>query len=261
MMRDLVPCCICKCSDRTVLYPSRAANIADPKALNPYSGHYQVNRCSGCGLIYSSPIFDESIVRAIYANYSEANVSSDELGNVRRTMLGYYSLAAPFLLKKDRILDIGCDIGLFLDVAQRDGFSELHGLEPVPVARQAATQRLPQALISGAFYEDADFPENFFDAVVLIHVLDHLARPELHLQRVWRHLKPGGIALAVVHNVESLLALVTGERFPVFNFFHHYFFSKRTLGALFSSFGFEPIRVVSTKNSYSLSFFLERVPF
>jgi hypothetical protein len=53
---------------------------------------------------------------------------------------------------------------------------------------------------------------------------------------------------------------VTGERFPVFNFFHHYFFSKRTLGALFSAHGFAPLRISSTKNEYSLEFFLDRIP-
>jgi 2-polyprenyl-3-methyl-5-hydroxy-6-metoxy-1,4-benzoquinol methylase len=259
-MRDLAPCCICKHVDRKVLFPSRAADILDPETINPYSGHYQINECGGCGLIYSSPIFDDHIVRAIYANYSETNVANEEIGNVRQTMSGYYKLATPYLTKKERILDIGCDIGLFLEVAEGDGFSELYGLEPVTVAREAAKQRLPHAVISGAFYEDADLPANSFDAIALIHVLDHLARPEQHLQRMWRHLKPGGVALAVVHNVESVLAAVTGERFPVFNFFHHYFFSKRSLRALFLSHGFEPLRIVSTKNVYSLAFFLERFP-
>jgi 2-polyprenyl-3-methyl-5-hydroxy-6-metoxy-1,4-benzoquinol methylase len=259
-MRDLAPCCVCRHSDRKMRYPSRPADIADPETVDPYSGHYQINECGGCGLIYSSPIFDEATVRHIYDNYSEANVASEEVDNVRRTMLGYYRLAAPYLTRKQRILDIGCDIGLFLDVARAEGFSELHGLEPVTVARAAARQRLPDAVISAAFYEDADFPADFFDAIVLIHVLDHLARPEQHLRRMWRHLAPGGIALAVVHNVESVLASLTGERFPVFNFFHHYFFSKRTLGALFAANGLEPLRVASTKNAYSLSFFLDRVP-
>jgi 2-polyprenyl-3-methyl-5-hydroxy-6-metoxy-1,4-benzoquinol methylase len=259
-MRDLAPCCICKHSDRKMRYPSRAADIAEPETVNPYSGHYQINECGGCGLIYSSPIFDEPVVRAIYANYSETNVAAEETDNVRRTMQGYYRLAAPFLVEKKRILDIGCDIGLFLEVARADGFLEIHGLEPVSVALGAARQRLPHAVISEAFYEDADIPANSFDAIALIHVLDHLARPEEHLQRMWRHLKPGGVALAVVHNVKSALALLTGERFPVFNFFHHYFFSKRTLGALFLAHGFEPLRIASTKNAYSLSFFLDRFP-
>src|SRR5262249_40512258 len=117
------------------------------------------------------------------------------------------------------------------------------------------------ANISEFFYEEGLFENDFFDLISLIHVVDHLIRPERTLSVVWRQLKPGGICLSVVHNSESLLAKLLGERFPVFNFFHHYFFTKRTLRKLFKSCGFEPIRVVATKNCYSLSFFLERLPF
>ncbi len=259
-MRDLAACCICKQSERTMLYPATAEVLAAPAALNPYSGHYQINQCTSCGLKFSSPILDEDGVRDIYTHWSESNVTADEIGNVRRTMAGYYRLARPFLSERGRFLDVGCDIGLLLDVAARDGFAHVEGLEPVPVAREAAMRRVPQAVVSEAFYEDAELPAAPFDAIALVHVLDHLAHPEQHLRRMWTHLKPGGIAIAVVHNVDSLLARVMGERFPVFNYFHHYFFSKRTLAALFSAHGFEPLRVASTRNTYSLAFFLERNP-
>src|SRR5580704_9799686 len=133
-MRDLAPCCICGHSDREMIYPSRGGDIADSRDIDPYSGHYQINRCGGCELIYSSPIFEESVVRGIYENYNETNVAEEEVDNVRRTMQGYYRLAAPFLRDRQRILDIGCDIGLFLEVARDDGFARLYGLEPVAVA-------------------------------------------------------------------------------------------------------------------------------
>jgi 2-polyprenyl-3-methyl-5-hydroxy-6-metoxy-1,4-benzoquinol methylase len=259
-MRDLTPCCICEQSERTTLHAATTAALPSSINLNPYSGHYQINQCSGCGLVFSSPILDENGVRDLYTNYSESNVIDDEIPNVRRTMAGYYKLARPFLDGRQRFLDIGCDVGLLLDVAASDGFAHVEGLEPVPVARETAMRRVPQAAISPAFYEDAELPDASYDAIFLVHVLDHLARPEEHLKRVWRHLKPGGIAMAVVHNVDSLLRRVMGERFPVFNYFHHYFFSKDTLAALFAAHGFEPLRVASTRNIYSLAFFLERNP-
>jgi hypothetical protein len=66
--------------------------------------------------------------------------------------------------------------------------------------------------------------------------------------------------IAVAHNVHSGLGRLLGERFPVFNLYHHYFFDKRTLAALFRAHGFEVIRVVSTYNCYSLGFFAQRIP-
>jgi len=260
-MQVLTPCCICNSSTNRIVFPSTlrpSEHWFD--GFNPYSGHYQINRCEGCGLIYSSPIFDDSDIKSLYSGYKEANVTQRELANVKRTMAGYFHLASPYLHERQRILDVGCDIGLLLEVARDDNFQELYGLEPVDVARAEAVRRLPAAHISEQFYQRDLFDDDYFDLISLIHVVDHLVHPEQTLSFVWEQLKPGGICVAVVHNVESLFARLLGERFPVFNFFHHYFFTKQSLRKLFESRGFEPLSVVATKNCYSLSFFLERLP-
>jgi len=260
-MQVLTPCCICASSQSRIVFPG----TLDPgdhwfDGFNPYSGHYQINRCEGCGLLYSSPIFDDGDIESLYSGYKETNATSREMANVKRTMAGYFRLASPYVQERQRMLDVGCDIGLLLEVARDDGFQELYGLEPVAVARAEAVKRLPDANISAQFYQRGLFNNDHFDLISLIHVVDHLVRPEQTLSLVWEQLKPGGICVAVVHNVESLLARLLGERFPVFNFFHHYFFTKRTLQKLFESRGFEALSVVTTKNCYSLSFFLERLP-
>jgi SAM-dependent methyltransferase len=146
-----------------------------------------------------------------------------------------------------------------LETAQNDGFATLHGIEPNPAARAIAGQ-IPGVRISADFYENTDYPRNHFDAVTLIHVLDHLFDPRVVLRRAWQHLAPGGVMMAVVHNAESLLGRVLKERFPVFNLYHHYFFSKATLAALARSCGFEVIAVPSTQNCYSAGFFVDRLP-
>ena len=227
-MQILTPCCICSSSRSCVVFPS----TLQPDehwfdGFDPYSGHYQINKCEDCGLLYSSPIFDDGDIQSLYRGYKETNVTSGELPNVSRTMAGYFRLAAADIHNRQRMLDVGCDIGLLLEVARNDGFKELYGLEPVAVAKADAVKRLPDANISELFYEDGLFENDFFDLISLIHVVDHLVRPERTLSVVWKQLKPSGICLAVVHNSESLLAKLLGERFPVFNFFHHYFFTKR----------------------------------
>ena len=66
--------------------------------------------------------------------------------------------------------------------------------------------------------------------------------------------------MAVVHNVGSLLGRLVGERFPVFNLYHHFFFDKNTLAELFRRQGYEVVKVVATRNRYSLGFFAQRLP-
>lgn len=260
-MRELT-CPICETATRRQLY--RETVEAEPRdaatrVADPEGKHYRINQCLGCGLVYSSPIFDEAGVTALYTHSPHTNVRPGEENNVRNTFQGYYRLARPHLSARDRILDIGCDMGLLLGMAAGDGFAELHGVEPNPMAA-AVARAVPRSRIVETFYESTTYPEAHFDLVTLIHVVDHLVEPIRLLTRVHRDLRPGGVVLAVVHNAGSLLARVLGERFPPYNLYHHYFFTKRTLGLLFARAGLEPVWVGSTSNSYSLDFFVDRAP-
>jgi len=260
-MRELA-CPICESTARRQLYRETVgAEPADAttRVADPEGKHYRINRCLGCGLVYSSPIFDEAGVAALYTHSPHTNVNPGEEDNVRNTFRGYYRLARPHLVRRRRILDIGCDMGLLLALAADDGFEEVHGVEPNPLA--AATARaIPRSRIQETFYEATAYPEAHFDLVTLVHVVDHLVEPIRLLTRVRRDLTPGGVVLAVVHNAGSLLARALGERFPPYNLYHHYFFTKRTLGLLFERAGLEPMWVGATYNRYSLDFLVDRVP-
>lgn len=258
-MREIL-CAICGGDDRQVVYESTVlARDANRDQIDPYAAHYRINRCLKCDLLYSSPIFDSDEVSALYSKSPHTNVVTGEEENVRRTMELYYRLVRPFLAGRQRILDIGCDIGLLLNAARRDGFQELYGIEPVPTAARIA-RSVPGAVISSEFYERQVFPEAHFDLITLIHVVDHLVDPAQALGRTWAQLKPGSVILAVVHNSGSLLSRLLGERFPPYNLYHHYFFSPATLRRLFERSKFEVLRLVSTYNCYSMDFLVQRVP-
>jgi SAM-dependent methyltransferase len=258
-MREVV-CPICNSRGRTVLYGAKLpANFDETAPPSPYSAHYQINRCVNCGLTYSSPVMDEVGVSKLYQDSRETNVSSGEEDNVRRTMVLYYRLAASHLRARERVLDVGCDMGFMLEAAKSDGFKELHGIEPVPAARTVA-ETVEGAIVTDKFFEQTDYPADYFDLITLIHVLDHLYDPRIVLRQARNNLRPGGLVLAVVHNVRSLLGLLLGERFPIFNLYHHYFFDRDTLAELFRRQGYEVVKVVATRNCYSLGFLAQRVP-
>ena len=254
-----IPCGVCGSSDRRVRYRSTVDRACKDGRTDPYRGHYQINDCLTCGAVYSSPIFETGEVNRMYTDAHETNVATGEADNVRRTMGLYYDLVRPFLAERKRILDIGCDVGFILDTARADRFEELYGVEPNREAADVAA-RLPATIYAGEFYENVAFPNSYFDLITLIHVLDHLVSPSRVLARVRDQLRPGGIVLAVVHNVRSILGLGFRERFPAYNLYHHYFFSKGTLRNLFHRNGFEVIRVNATRNCYSIGFMASRAP-
>jgi len=90
------------------MYPSTlGADEGYTKRLNPYSGHYQINRCDTCSLIFSSPIFDPADVADLYEGGSETNVGGGQEQNVKRTMALYYEQFKDELPGRHRFLDVG----------------------------------------------------------------------------------------------------------------------------------------------------------
>jgi len=171
----------------------------------------------------------------------------------------YYARIKPFVRAKNSFMEVGCDVGYLLSTVRADGFAQLYGCEPNRLAREQAA-RVPGATISDLFYEQWNLPQDHFDVLTLIHVLDHLVDPMGVLKKAHKELKSGGLVFAVVHDVECLIAKLSGERFPPYNLYHHYFFSKKTLRRLLEVAGFEVIAVERTRNCYSLGFFLEKAP-
>src|SRR5438046_867639 len=131
-MREIIKCPGCDGTDRKIVYRA-SASLAGASALqDPYRAHYQINRCVECGLLRSSPIFDPESVGRLYSHALAANTSGQEIDNVRKTMAGYYELLRRRLPAQQRLLDIGCDRGLLLQMARQDGFREVYGIEPNP---------------------------------------------------------------------------------------------------------------------------------
>ena len=98
-----------------------------------------------------------------------------------------------------RVLDVGCGvngptIGHYFPVYKRP--AQLDGLDPMPgVENNPWLQRAWH----GEF-EQCPIPENEYDAIVCINVVEHVADPEAFLRKALASLKPGGAIFATTPN-------------------------------------------------------------
>jgi SAM-dependent methyltransferase len=111
---------------------------------------------------------------------------------------GRADIVCEFVPQPGRILDIGCGRGELLEVFMHRGW-EVMGIEPnkeyalaarsrdIPVVEDVLTEQILEKLGS-------------FDAVLLAHVLEHLARPEEMVSMVRRLLVNGGVFYCEVPN-------------------------------------------------------------
>jgi len=129
-----------------------------------------------------------------------------------------------------RLLDIGAGRGRFVAAARTAGY-QASGLEPAPRAEGPAVAR--------AGVEDADVPAGSVDAVTAWHVLEHLEDPGAALARVAAWVRPGGVLLVGVPNLDSLQARLGGEYWYHLDVpRHRVHFTPRGLEALLGSHGF-----------------------
>lgn len=143
------------------------------------------------GYLKVVPRPSEDELRAYYASaYRNPCVPHDPDG--RAELL---SQCAPTL---GRVLDIGCGAGEFLDVLKARGW-ETVGIEPGQAYAHQARQRgleVVQERLTPALVPRL----GSFDAVLLIHVLEHLPEPDAMVRMAWDLLRPGGVLLCEVPN-------------------------------------------------------------
>lgn len=94
------------------------------------------------------------------------------------------------------------------------------------------------------------FKNGFFDAIVCLHVVEHLERPRAALDEFYRILKPGGsLVIETPHKISYYV-----PRFLGYNFWqdptHKTAYTKRTLSELTSRFKIKKIKIDSSIHNY-----------
>ncbi|MCX6786150.1 MAG: class I SAM-dependent methyltransferase [Candidatus Komeilibacteria bacterium] len=102
----------------------------------------------------------------------------------------------------ERILDAGCGEGHLLKLfKEKNSRLELYGADVTLVALAKAQERVPEAkFLFGDISEKLDYPDNFFDAVVITEVLEHIYHYPQALAELKRLVKPNGFLLITFPN-------------------------------------------------------------
>ncbi len=103
--------------------------------------------------------------------------------------------------RKGKLLDIGCGSGRYLNLMKGLGWN-VFGVEPDAKASKVAMDRFRIQVLNSTM-EEANLPENFYDAVTMNHVIEHVYDPNELLQECLRVLKPGGRLIVITPNVGS----------------------------------------------------------
>ncbi|MBL7196540.1 MAG: class I SAM-dependent methyltransferase [Candidatus Omnitrophica bacterium] len=160
-------------------------------------------KCRNCGLIYLNP-FPLPLNNVLQENYSGREKYFNQ--NLKECKIKVYSAVLRYLGKalktKGRLLDIGCGEGDFLKMAEADGW-DCFGTDISEEFLDYAKSRglRAQAMRPG----ELDFPDSYFDAVIMYALLEHVVNPKKYLMEAKRVMKKEGILYLKVPNEGSFI--------------------------------------------------------
>jgi 2-polyprenyl-3-methyl-5-hydroxy-6-metoxy-1,4-benzoquinol methylase len=159
----------------------------------------------------------------------------------------YFLSLIPGLVRRPKILDVGCAEGRLLNAFVEYG-CECLGIEhPLyPSQRFLNSDRI--SYFQGDL-QDIDFEERTFDMVILWHVLEHMDDPLSVIKKLYNLLTPEGIIIVAVPNFSSM----ESQAFKQFWFhldipWHKYHFNEKAIGYLMEKSYFRAI----TTNTFCL---------
>jgi len=231
-----VPCLVCGGTETSLLHRARDRRFRVDRT------EFSLRRCRGCGHVFLSPRPVGAALGRYYPGRFYAprlDASGDDAGYQRKSAprvaekLAIVEGAAP---PAGRWVDVGCAAGEFLAAARERGI-EVAGIEfDADTAAWVREQRgIP---VTTGSVESVELPA---DAAVYTFwaSLEHLPDPGLALRRVRAALKPDGVVVILVPNVDSWEARLAGRHWPhldVPRHLHH--FRAETLSRLLEREGY-----------------------
>jgi len=210
---------------------------------------FRVLKCNNCSLIFVYPRPDHS---ELIGHYNE-NYYVDWIGTQKDKRIRMWEKRLDKLKRfrsGGRLLDVGCGEGLFLHLAKEHGW-QVSGTEISSYAAGYASNSLNVDIFYGEILY-AGFPGDFFDVVTMWHVLEHVKDPKAYLTEVRHILKPEGLLVIAVPNVNGMVMRIAyriarRRRLKLFSKeekeVHLYHFSADTIKAYLEKTGFECLRL------------------
>ena len=198
-------------------------------------------RCGTCRFVFAGRLPTAEVLTGHYEGYGRDDPDSPI------TRRRYDELLDGFESRRqtNRILDMGCGVGYFLEHAARRGW-EVHGTEVGEEALEL--NRAKGIAMREAPASPEDYEPGSFDVVTAFEVVEHVADPAAEARTLARILRPdGGLFYCTTPNFASASRRLLGPAWSVIDFPEHLgYFTPATLRRWLEAEGFSAVRVTST---------------
>ena len=195
-LREL-PCAVCGSESRSHLGWRGGESHHDARGER-----IEIVRCNSCSHLYPHPTpFPKADIGSLYDDPDDYFRAHDvEVG--KRNGRAMIKILEQKLPQRGMLLDVGCGRGELVWAAREAGW-QFEAVDPSAAHLDWARTHLGIEGRLGTL-EEAKFPDEHFDAVIMSAVLEHLYDPFATLREIWRVLKPGGVFYFDAPNEDGL---------------------------------------------------------
>jgi len=186
---------------------------ADDLGLHFEVRGFTLDRCARCGFVQVREQPTAADLEALYGEgFFAKSKYEDEFALRRENERRLELLERAGVPAGGRVLDAGCATGDFLSIAGER--YDMWGLDVSEFATAAARTKNPRFAdqIRTGFIEDQRFAPDFFDAIVMWDVVEHIWDPRPVLHRLVGHLRPGGSLLLSTPDIGAATARILRRR-------------------------------------------------
>ncbi len=226
-------------------------------------GVFGICRCALCGLVRLNPRLVEAQLAEVYEHeyFSGDHATGYDSYEMDARLYEKTFARRLKLIRRfkpaGRLLDIGCSLGYFLNVAARAGF-DVYGLDLSRYAVERCAERFPDRVQCSLLLPGL-FGDEFFDVVTMFDLFEHVYHPHEFLRTLHAITRDDGIVTITTPNHRSLLARVSRRNWVSYKLPEHvYYYTPETLRHMVAPlFDVELIR--SAGQYCTLEFLAERV--
>ena len=201
-----------------------------------------IYRCVTCSHRYLNPRLKFPVAEELYANDKTASdiYTSQSQIEIDRKKYSYGIDLIEMLLppSTERIMDVGCGAGVFLEVARERGWKQCVGID-INHRYKSRYEDVDgvQYILSSLEDLQLELVGGDYDCITMWSVLEHIYDTQLCVERIKSLLKPNGLLFILVPNIDSLATRVIREKSPTFSWKHVSYFSPSSLRVLFERHG------------------------
>ena len=219
--------------------------------------------CGLCGVLFQHPVPPRETMRS-YADTEYDNGLYQQYVEARDMKIEHFRRRMDFirpLVRKGRLLDVGCSCGYFLEVAAEAQF-QVTGLEFSANAIAAAHPAVRSNIIHSSIDQMSMASREGFDVITAFDIIEHLEHPMAFLDQAARALVDDGCLVVTTPDVDHWLRRPMGVAWPMLQPMQHLtLFSRKAMRLALQAAGFRCILLSATHKVLSMDYLIRQIEF